>query len=244
MYRTHYWTYVAFFGWLLFATTVRADEPPANAKFTPPPVEESAEVRTLIDRAKSAFDSGRTVTEVLSDGTFMPVRAWPRFRGLVKGHAAAGPVTMVPASEPGDLLHVRGVVRDPAGRPISGALIYAYHTSARGWYSDKAAHISGDSGDFKYARLFVYLKSDDNGTFNLRTIRPAGYPDTDLPAHIHIHVDAPDRRATYGTEIRFDDDPRLTTAWRDRSKTEGCLISPVKPGPGKIQLVETDLRFR
>lgn len=226
------------------SSSLWGQQPPADEpKFTPPPGEESAQVRELIDQAGATLRSGRTVSEVLCDGTFLSVRPYPRFRTMIRDSAPVGAVSMVPASEPGELLDVRGTVLDAQGRPVKGALIYAYHTSAKGWYADKAAHFSGDSADFKYARLFVYLKTDEAGRYSLRTIRPAGYPQTDLPAHIHILVEAAGLQS-YGTEIRFDDDSRMTPKWRERSKQEGCIICPVKKNAENTQQVVADFRLR
>jgi hypothetical protein len=225
--------------------TAAGRQPVADPKFTPPPGEETPEVRGLIDQGRAALKSGRTVTELLTDGTFMPARPWPRFRALVRAQAPTGAVTLVPASEPGDLLHVRGTIRDADGQPMKGALLYVYHTSAKGWYSDKAAHIAGNSGDVKHARLFAYLKTDAAGRYEFRTIRPGGYPATDLPAHIHVHIEAAGGRPrSYGTEIRFDDDPRLTREWRERSRREGYLICPVKREGDTVRRVVADFQFR
>jgi protocatechuate 3,4-dioxygenase beta subunit len=141
-------------------------------------------MRSLIDQAQAAFKAGRTTTEVLTDGAFMPARAWPRFRELIRENAPVGAVTLVPASEPGELLHVLGTVRDPQGRPVKGATLYVYHTSAKGWYSDKAAHIGGVAGDVKHARLFAYLNrptrrgGTSSGPSVRRAIRPPTYPPT------------------------------------------------------------------
>jgi protocatechuate 3,4-dioxygenase beta subunit len=128
---------------------------------------------------------------------------------------------------------------------VKNAVVYAYHTSAQGWYSDRAAHIEAHEGDRKHARLFGYLTTDDEGKFELQTIRPAGYPDTDLPAHIHVEVEPAEKEAgTLVTEIQFDDDPRLTRAWRDRSRKEGFVIAAVEPGKDKVQRVRVELRLR
>jgi protocatechuate 3,4-dioxygenase beta subunit len=228
----------------LATSSACGQQPPVEyPKFTPAPSEEPAQVLELIDQARAILRSGRTVTDVLTTSTFLPVRSYPRFRTLIRDSAPVGSVSMVPSSEPGELLQVRGTVLDAQGRPVKGALIYAYHTSAKGWYSDKAAHFSGDSADFKYARLFAYLKTDEEGRYRLKTIRPAGYPATDLPAHIHVHVDAAGSQS-FATEIRFDDDPRLTAKWRERSKQEGCIICPVKKEADKTQQVVADFRLR
>lgn len=230
---------------LLFAfagNNLMAQPAAPDTRFTPPPGEETAEIRALIDRARAAFDSGRTVTSVLTDDAFQPVRAWPRFRGLIKDRAATGLVTLTPSSEPGEPMHVRGTVRDAGGRAVAGALVYVYQTSAKGWYSDKAAHISGNSGDTRHARLFAYLRTDAEGGYEFRTIRPAGYPATDLPAHIHIEIQA--GGGSRVTEIVFEDDPRLTPAWRERSENEGFSVATVSRGADGAQQIVVDFALR
>jgi protocatechuate 3,4-dioxygenase beta subunit len=116
--------------------------------------------------------------------------------------------------------------RDAAGEPIMDALLYLYHTSAKGWYSDKAAHIQANSGDVKHARLFGYMRTDQDGRAEVHTIRPSGYPQSELPAHIHLGLDAGGKSLPVG-EIQFDDDPRLTPAQRKHSAQEGAMIVKV-----------------
>jgi hypothetical protein len=217
----------------------------AQLESAAPPGEETPEIRRLIDRAQAALAGGRTVSELLADESFMPAHAYPRFRGLIRQKAPTGTVTLASPSEPGQRMRVRGTVRGADGRPLPRALLYAYQTSAKGWYSDKAPHISGNSGDFLHARLFAYLRTDAAGRYELHTIRPAGYPGTDLPAHIHVEVEAAgDPSQTYATEIRFDDDPRLTPRWRERSRQEGALIVPVEREAGGAQSVVADFQVR
>jgi protocatechuate 3,4-dioxygenase beta subunit len=216
-----------------------------DTKFTPPPGDEPADIRALIDRAKATLAGRGTTSDILADPAYMPAHAYPRFRELIRSSAMAKPITLVPPNEPGTKLLVHGAVKDSAGKPIGGALVYAYHTNAKGWYSDKAAHISGNSGDTKHARLFGYVKTDAEGGFELRTIRPAGYPETDLPAHIHVHVEAsgsPPRGIV--TEIRFDDDPRLMLAWRERSKRDGDVVCKVTKEADGSQSVRAELVVR
>jgi protocatechuate 3,4-dioxygenase beta subunit len=214
-------------------------------RFTDPPDKENETIRRLIDQAKAALDAGKSTTDLLTDPTFGSAHEWPRFRKLIRDGASASPVTITSPNEPGDPLIVVGRVSDSQGRPVKAAVVYAYQTSNKGWYADRAAHISGNEGDRKHARLFGYLKTDGEGRFEVRTIRPGGYPDSDLPAHIHVEVDRPTGAAdNLITEIQFDDDPRLTTVRRQQSKNEGFVIAKVTAGSDKRKRVEVELKMR
>ena len=146
--------------------------------------------------------------------------------------------------EPGEPLVVSGTIRNQQGEPIKGALIYVYQTSAKGWYSDKAPHISGVAGDEKHARLFGYLTTNQDGQYELRTIRPAGYPHSNLPSHIHIEIEvAGNEPRTFISEIQFEDDARLTREMRDRASRERLFIFPVKRDANGVQRVNADFRI-
>jgi protocatechuate 3,4-dioxygenase beta subunit len=214
-------------------------------RFTPPPGAETAEIRNLIDKAQSSLETGRvTTTALLTDPAFMSAHEFPRFRQLIRDGAKTNQATLVSPQEPGESLIVNGVIRDQQARPIKGALIYVYQTSAKGWYSDKAPHISGMSGDEKYARLFAYLTTNQDGQYEIRTIRPAGYPNSNLPAHIHIEIKAPgNERTALISEILFDDDPRLTKEMRDRSSREKLFVFPVQREAKGLQRVKADFRL-
>jgi protocatechuate 3,4-dioxygenase beta subunit len=219
-----------------------ADEPD---RFTPPPGEESEAVKALIDRAGDALRSGASTSDVLTDPQYLPAHEWPRFRALIRRHATSSRAALAGREEPGVRLEVKGRLVDRSGRPVPGSVVYAYQTSAKGWYSDRAAHVAANEGDRKHARLFAYLRTDDAGRFELRTVRPGGYPGSDLPCHIHVEVDRTDRLpAGLITEVLFDDDPRLTAEWRARSRQEGFVIAPVKKERDGSQRVEVELKPR
>jgi protocatechuate 3,4-dioxygenase beta subunit len=229
-------------GAFVVCVSVGADLPD---KFTPPLSEESDQVKRLIARADSALSSDKSTDDILADSDFLPAHEWPRFRALIRRHAGSHRLVMVCPSEPGDPLLVSGTVLDQNGRARAGALLYAYQTSAKGWYSDRATHIAGQEGDRKHARIFGYLRTDRNGRFELRTIRPAGYPGSNLPAHIHIEVErGDDEAAGLVTEIQFDDDPRLTPAMRNRSMQEGFVIAALRCEVHQPKRVDVKLRTR
>lgn len=200
----------------------------AGPAFAAPPGDESPAMRGLIDKAKILLDAGMTPDRLLTDPHYLPAHEHPRFRDLIRGHASSHRATIVTPDEPGQPLIAGGTIRGKDGRPVKGALIYVYQTSATGWYAAGAPHYSGSSGDEKHARLFGYMTTDAGGAYELHTIHPAGYPDRDLPAHIHVEVTPPGAgAAVLVTEIRFDDDPRMTPAMRERSEQEGYLVRAV-----------------
>jgi len=216
-------------------------------KFTPPPTNESAETKLLIDKAQSLLETKRaTTTDLLTDQTYMALHEYPRFRELVKKYAVTGKTAIVTENEVGEALIISGTIKDKSGKPADGAVIYFYQTSALGWYSDKAYHISGMEGDHRHARLFGYLRTGKNGHYEFRTIKPSGYPGSELPAHIHLFVEAGTGAETHtlGSEIQFEDDLRLTPTMRERSRQEGALIRPAKRDANGVLRVEADFTLQ
>jgi protocatechuate 3,4-dioxygenase beta subunit len=213
-------------------------------RFTQAPGEETEAVQKLIDQAKAALESGKSTTIILTDPSFLSAHEWPRFRKLIRQSASSWRTTIVTPNEPGKPLVVTGRVVDGEGRPVKEAVMYVYQTSAKGWYSDRAAHVSAHEGDRKHARLFGYLKTDAEGRFEVHTIRPSGYPDSDLPAHIHVEVELTEKGlGSLVTEIQFDDDSRLTAAWRKRSQQEGFVIGKVIKDSENQHKVEIELKI-
>lgn len=144
----------AFLSWMLMTGCTQAlqNEP---RQTLPPGKTEPDNIKKLIDDAEMELKSGQTTQLLLSCDKWKPARAWPRFRHLFRDNVKPGTITIVPDSEPGERMLFEGTVTDAEGQPVGGALIYLYHTSAKGWYSDKAAHISSNGGDFQLARRVI-----------------------------------------------------------------------------------------
>lgn len=167
-----------------------------------------------------------TITKVLSSDSLMYLHSLTAFREVIKANAKAEKLKIVTDKEPGTRITVNGMLVNKKGEPQKNVLIYFYHTSDKGWYSDTGVHILMNSGDMNHARLFGYLKTNDKGEFSFETIRPNGYPNSDFAGHIHIHFRNENQRTLIGPgELQFDDDPRMTPARRARSLAEGYLIS-------------------
>ena len=119
---------------------------------------------------------------------------------------------IAPHDAPGQPLVVRGVVTDSSGRPRSGIVLYAYQTDATGRYQTDPQAPS--AAGRRHGRYRSWALSDDGGNYEFITVRPGGYPGSDLPQHIHIHVLEPGCSTYYLEDITFDDDPRMTATKR------------------------------
>src|SRR5262245_2985766 len=140
----------------------------------------------LTSLEKAVAGNTSDIDRAFADADFSSLRSEPRFRNLVKTHARAK-ARITPTNEPGDALVVSGIVRGADGKPMPNAIVYVYQTDHRGYYSPKTA--ARDESP----RLFGYLKTDSQGRYEFRTIRPGGYPDSKVPQHIHYEVTVPGR---------------------------------------------------
>lgn len=163
---------------------------------------------------------------ILSKESYLPLHSRTTFRNLIRKYAPVGSISIITPSEPGKKITVRCRFTNEQGKPYSGALVYFYQTSAKGWYSDTAAHIRANEGDMRHARLFGYVISDLMGQIEISTIQPAGYPQSDFPAHIHIMITSNQQHLSgYPGELLFEEDERLTPARRKEALASGFLIS-------------------
>lgn len=192
--------------------------------------------QSLINEAEEKLKSGNaTVTQILTDKKFDALHPETPFRELIKKYCNSGILSIVTDTIPGKKIKVTGLVKNSESKPVAGAMVYLYQTDARGWYAADAPHVLVYEGDHRHARLFGYVKTDKEGKFELHTIKPSGYPESDLPAHIHVHINADGYRA-YGTEFLFDDDERLAGKIRENAIHDKFLIAkPEKINPPFVQ---------
>lgn len=124
---------------------------------------------------------------------------------------------IAPEGEPGEPMVIEGTILDADGRPVSGVIVYAYHTDARGVYP-RDGRLSGAA--MRHGRLRGWAETDQDGRYVFNTIRPASYPSRDTPAHVHMHVIEPGCCTYYIDAIHFADDPLLMRRER-REMAEG-----------------------
>lgn len=181
---------------------------------------------TLIELRDKLRGNKTTISQILCDPRYMELHVEGPFRRLILDFAVHPQVRIVGPDEPGQPLHLTGVVRDADGKPIPGALVFAYQTDARGWYGiremDFAVPKQGDK-----ARLFGYMTTGVEGQYGLQTIRPVHYPRSQHPAHIKLEISA-EGYETLETEVRFADDPRITAQERAVVEYKGWFITEIK----------------
>lgn len=110
--------------------------------------------------------------------------------------------------EKGQKLIITGTVFRPGGKiPAPDVVIYYWQTDNDGYYSPKPGM---DQRVKRHGHIRGWVKTDANGKYTIRTVRPAPYPNDVLPAHIHLSIKEPEIGNEYYTdEINFDDDKFL-----------------------------------
>jgi protocatechuate 3,4-dioxygenase beta subunit len=107
-------------------------------------------------------------------------------------------------SEPGVKLVITGTVFKADGEtPFPDVVIYAYHTDNKGIYSK----IGNETGIQKqHGRLHGWCRTDKNGKYEIQTIRPARYPESTAPEHIHAAVKTDSGQMHWIADFVFKDD--------------------------------------
>jgi protocatechuate 3,4-dioxygenase beta subunit len=135
------------------------------------------------------------------------------FVGVTPCGSHAPPATIhsfgriAPENEPGEALEISGIVyRHDRRTPAPGMVVFAYHTDARGRYNTPNSPFN--------PRLYGWVKSDGDGRYVFRTIRPAPYPDHSTPAHIHVSLFGAGVPEYWVDDYWFAGDPLITPAQR------------------------------
>ena len=127
-------------------------------------------------------------------------------------------VQLAAEDEPGAAMIVTGrVVAADAATPLAGARLRVYQTDDTGYY--RRGPLGLELGQAR-ARLSAWLVTDEDGRFEIRSIRPAGYPGERDAAHLHVDLRAegypPQEHTLY-----FEGDERLTDELRHAVREDG-----------------------
>lgn len=164
------------------------------------------------------------------------------FEGLPVDRASVPAASRIaPPGEPGEPLVLSGTVRAADGQPAAGVIVYAYQTDSGGIYP--RAEAAAGPASRRHGRLRGFARTGPDGRYRFDTIRPGGYPNTDIPQHIHLHVLETGRCSYYIDDVVFADDPRLTPRQREahaRGRGGSGVVTPRKDLSGGW-LVERDI---
>jgi protocatechuate 3,4-dioxygenase beta subunit len=144
---------------------------------------------------------------------------------------------IAPATEPGTPLVVHGRAFAADGKtPLSGAIVFAYHTDSTGMYDRKGAPAHS-------WRLEGWAKTGADGVFEFHTIRPGRYPNGKVAAHIHLTIFTAEGAGYHAGGLLFDDDALVTDAEREQSRKDGIFgtVAHVRR-EGEAQHVDSNIR--
>ena len=118
--------------------------------------------------------------------------------------------------EPGEPLIVSGTIYAPDGRmPVEGINLYVYQTDSTGVYSTTGSNQ-------RNTRLHGMMRSNKEGRYEFRTIKPGSYPGSTNPAHIHAYISGPGYPEYWIDEYHFEDDRFISD--EDKAKSVGPRI--------------------
>lgn len=125
---------------------------------------------------------------------------------------------IAPRSEPGPPLLLSGRVTSwDRNAPVSGVVVYAYHTDIHGVYQPVAGV---PRYEFRM-RLRGWTRTGADGRYAFETIKPGMYPSRAEPAHIHMHVFEPGRRPYWIDSVIFNGDEGVTRRFVEKQPLRG-----------------------
>jgi protocatechuate 3,4-dioxygenase beta subunit len=128
----------------------------------------------------------------------------------------------------GQKLHISGAIYEADGKtPASDVIIYVYHTNEEGLYVNKNKATNWEK---RHGYLRAWAKTNAQGKYEFKTHRPASYPKSKIPAHIHATISEPDKGAYWIDEFVFDDDKFIDEKYRQEEHKRG--------GSGIVKVVE------
>lgn len=140
----------------------------------------------------------------------------------------------------GRKLLITGTVYKLDGKtPAPNVVVYYWQTDDKGYYPTREGM---DKKAERHGYIRGWVKTDAEGKYSIYTVRPAPYPNEDMPAHIHTSIKEPTvGNEYYIDEFVFDDDKLLTGAKRKKLEKRGgsgvlrVLIS------GEMQVAEHNI---
>lgn len=115
---------------------------------------------------------------------------------------------ITPKAEHGEPMVLTGTVYEhDTDTPAAGVIIYFYHTNDEGVYA-KRGDETGNGKRHGYLRGWV--KTNKDGKYNIKTIRPKPYPSRSEPAHVHMTIYDGKNQEYWIPSTLFTGDPLIT----------------------------------
>jgi len=123
-------------------------------------------------------------------------------------------ITIAGPDEPGERIRLVGrIYESDAETPAAGVLVYAYHTDADGVYRTE----DGETGNGRrHGVLRGWLRTGPDGRYEIRSVKPAPYPNRSEPAHVHTTLTPPGGPERWLDSTVFLGDPLLSDEQRAR----------------------------
>ncbi|MDX1684987.1 MAG: intradiol ring-cleavage dioxygenase [Saprospiraceae bacterium] len=135
-------------------------------------------------------------------------------------------------------LVIKGTVYQNDGvTPASDVIVYFYHTNREGIYEPTD---DPQGWEKRHGQHRGWIRTDDSGAYKIYTFRPASYPNTSNPQHVHITVKEPDTNPYYITSIHFKDDPLMQDSETGSNPRGGPGLCEVDTVNG-VQYVTRDI---
>ncbi len=153
--------------------------------------------------------------------------------------SASWNLVIPPKDEPGEPLIVSGTVYAPDGKtPVEGITVYVYHTDAEGYYR------KGNNGSSN-PRLHGTMRTNAEGKYEFRTIKPGPYPGGGVPAHIHYVISGKGYEKQYD-EVMFEGDKYNTSKTRVQSSPSDTfsMIRPLRRDKDGVWRCVRDIKLK
>jgi protocatechuate 3,4-dioxygenase, beta subunit len=127
--------------------------------------------------------------------------------------------TLPDFKEPGPKLEISGTIYKPDGKtPASNVILYVYHTDQKGNYPTKGNETGWGK---RHGYIRGWIKTNADGKYKFYTLRPASYPNSRAPQHIHPIIKEPSINEYWIDEYLFSDDPFLDDEAKSSQRKRG-----------------------
>ncbi len=121
-------------------------------------------------------------------------------------------------NEPGEPMIISGTIYKKDGKtPAPDVILYVYQTDNTGRYTPAPKQVHAK----RHGHIRGWVKTDAQGRYEFSTIRPASYPNSRNPQHIHPIIKEPGLSRYWIDEFLFEDDPVLTMQDKTRQAKRG-----------------------